>query len=357
MKRIFTAIALAFIAACIGSMAALPCAAEDASPRGRLDKGAQGKPLGPDERIDPAREEGEGADEWYTRLGASAGYYRMGPEIENALGQIEDFFSGKDVRLSAVNFDTTVTMTARDSVKRARTSVLPMTELGLGHGRGRHRFELSLGLAGMVKLNTIDADTGMTIHEEVKPDIDDCPMAKLGFVDPVSGNGDYRLQMVLNEEVWILSPTFTYDYSFFQAPWGMLTAGTSLSLMILTLKQDIRFRARRTDISADPYSERLLEGSVQSTAVNDAGVRLQAYCGYRKYFSDSCTLDLRMGVSAGFVDVHRDVDGASTIYMGGDVMPISFPLSSITVDGKPFKTRETNRVQLTGIFIQAGISI
>jgi hypothetical protein len=197
----------------------------------------------------------------------------------------------------------------------------------------------------------------MTIHEDVKPDINDCPMAKLGFVDPVSGNGDYRLRMVLNEEVWILSPSFTYDYSFFQAPWGMMTVGTSLSLMILTLKQDIRFRAERNDISGAPFSERMLEGRVQSTAVNDAGPRLQIYCGYRKNISDSCTLDLRMGASAGFVDVHRNVDGASTIYMGGTVMPISFPLSSITVDGKPFRTRETNRVLLTGIFIQAGISI
>jgi len=316
-----------------------------------------GGALIPGEMIEPVWVDPDSADEWYFRLGASAGYYRMGPEIERALGQIEDFFSGGDVRLRAVNFDTTVTMTARDSIERAGTSVLPMTELGLGYGKARHRLEMSLGLAGMVKLNTVNSNTAMTIHEEVRPDIDDCPMAKLGFVDPSTGNGQYRLQLVMNEEVWILSPSLTYDYSFYAAPWGMMTVGTSLSLMILTVKQEIRFRAERTDISGGAYGDRVMEGYVQSTAVNDMGPRLQVHCGYRKNFSDSYTVDLRLGVSAGFVDVHRDVDGASTIFMGGDALPISFPLSSVTVDGKPFRSRETNRVELTGIFIQAGISL
>lgn len=321
------------------------------------DLGKIGRSLVPDGKNEPAGGERQGLDEWYVRLGASAGYYRMGPEIESALGQIEDFFSGTQVRLSAVNFETTVTMTARDSIERAETSVLPMSELGFGYGRGRSRLEFTLGLAGMVKLNTIDADTPMVIHEEVKPDINDCPMAKLGFVDPATGNGTYRLRMVLNEEVWILSPSVTYDYAWYSAPWGMMTLGASLSLVILTVKQEIRFRAERTDISGAPYSERALEGAVQSTAVNDMGPRLQVHAGYRWMMSSGYGIDVRLGVSAGYVDIHRDVDGASTIYMGGGALPISFPLTSVTVDGRPFKSRETNRIELMGVFIQAGISI
>ncbi len=296
-------------------------------------------------------------DEWYLRLGASAGYFRMGPEIERALGQIEDFFSGKQVRMNAVNFDATVTMTARDSVERAKTSVLPMSELGVGYGRGRGRLELSLGIAGMVKLNTINADTPMVIHEEVKPDIDDCPMAKLGFVDPATGDGTYRLRMVMNEEVWIVTPSCTYDYTWLAARWGMMTAGASLSLVMLSVKQEIRFRADRVDVSGDPYSERVMEGSVQSIAVNDMGPRLQLHLGFRRKMSDSYGLDVRIGASAGYVDVHRDVDGASTIYMGGSALPISFPMTAVTVNGTPFRSRETNRIELMGVFIQAGISI
>lgn len=321
------------------------------------DLGKHGGALIPDEIIEPVWEAPEGLTDWYLRLGASAGYYRMGPEIESALGQIEDFFSGKQVRLSAVNFETTVSMTARENIERAETSVLPMSELGFGYGRGRSRLEFTLGIAGLVKLNTIDADTPMLIHEEVRPDINDCPMAKLGFVDPATGNGLYRLRMVLNEEVWILSPALTYDYAWYAAPWGMMTLGASLSLVILTVKQEIQFRAERTDISGAPYSERVLEGSVQSIAVNDMGPRLQVHAGYRWMTSGGYGLDVRFGASAGYVDIHRDVDGASTIFMGGGALPISFPLTSITVDGRPFKSRETNRIELMGLFIQAGISI
>jgi hypothetical protein len=341
--------------------AAALSSAEVNAERGRdtslYDLGRRGGALIPDEIIEPAWEAPRGLDDWYVRLGASVGYYRMGPEIERALGQIEDFFSGKDVRLSAVNFDTTVTMTARGNIERAETSVLPMSELGFGYGQGRSRLEFSVGLAGMVKLNTINADTPMVIHEAVLPDINDCPMAKLGFVDPSTGNGTYRLRMVLNEEVWLLSPAVTYDYAWFASSWGMLTLGTSLSLVIITVKQEIRFKAERTDLSGAPYSERVLEGAVQSTAVNDMGPRLQVHAGYRQMMSGGYGIDVRFGVSAGFVNIHRDVDGASTIYMGGDALPISFPLTSVTVDGRPFQSRETNRIELMGVFLQAGISI
>ncbi len=311
----------------------------------------------PDTGKDIGWTEPPGLDDWYFRFGASAGYYRMGPEIERALQQIEDFFSGKEVRMSALNFDTTMTMKSSNQVKRAETAVLPMTELGFGYGRKKSRIELTLGIAGMATLNTINEDSPMTIHEDATGDIDDRPMAKLGFVNEFTGIGHYRLQVVMNEEVWIVSPSLVYDYIYYSGSMGLLSVGTGVSLMILTVKQDLEFRAERTDVSGSPLSERVLEGSLQSTAVNDMGPRVQLHLGYRKRITEMMEIDFRLGVSAGYVDVHRDVDGASTIFMGGDALPVSFPLSSVTVGGQPVKSRETNRIELMGIFIQAGISI
>lgn len=311
----------------------------------------------PPKQLPPVEDAAIGLDNWYFRLAASAGYYRMGPEIERAFQQIEDFFSGKTVHLSVINFDTKVSMKAAEQVKRAETSVLPMSDIGFGVVAGKHRFELSLGIAGMVSLNTIDADTPMTIYEDPGGNIDERPMAKLGFVNETTGIGYYHLQAVMNEEVWIVAPSCTYDITLFNAGWGALSAGGGISLVIIAAKQDFTFKAERTDLSGAPYSSRILEGKLQSTAANDIGPRATVHLGYRKRLGESMMMDIRLGVSAGYVDVHREVDGGATIFMGGDALPVSFPLSSITVGGNPIKSSETNRIELMGIFIQAGLML
>lgn len=296
-----------------------------------------------------------GLENWYFRLAASVGYYRMGPEIERAFQQIEDFFSGKEVHLKAINFDTFVSMKASEPVKRAETSILPMSDIGFGVMAGKSRFELSMGIAGMVSLNTINTDTSLTIHEDTGGSIDDRPMAKLGFVNETTGNGLYRLQAVMNEEVWIITPSLTYDYRWLSASWGALSLGAGISLVLISAKQDFSFKMERTDLSGTEYSSRILEGTLQSTAANDIGPRIMVHLGYQRKIGESMTMDIRFGVSAGYVDVHREVDGGATIFMGGDALPVSFPISSITVGGNPIKSSETNRIELMGIFIQAGI--
>ena len=295
-------------------------------------------------------------DNWYFKLAGSTSYYRMGSGVEQALQQMDDVFSGKEIKLSVINLDTTLTMKAHGDVKRAETNVLPSTELGFGYASGRHRFEFAVGFAGLVKLNTIDVDTTMTMHEDVAADINDSPMAKMGFVDQATGNGEYRLEVVLNEEMWILTPSLSYDYAFFERPWGHITAGGSLGLVIISMRQSLDFRAERTDIGGTGYSERVMEGSVRSTAMNDIGPQVRLHLGYKRPIFKKYDIDFRLGVSYGYVDINRKVDGSSTIFMGSDALPISFPLSAVDVDGKPLKTRETTRLELAGIFIQAGIS-
>lgn len=294
------------------------------------------------------------AENWYFKMSGSVSYINMGSEVKQALGQVESLFDGGDVRFELLNFSPEFSMKSDTSVKRATTNFLPTVNTGFGYIMGKHRFEIEFGFAGMVPLNTIDVKTDMTLSEEVCSDLDDCPMAKLGFVDPATGKGEYELDVVMNEEIWLFAPAVSYDYQLTEKPWGKVSVGGSLGLMVLSATQRVKFRFERTDIDESVYGSRVMEGDAMSTTMNDVGPILKIFGSYRVPLWGINT-EVRAGVHYGFVNMQRHVDGSGTMYMGGDVLPVSFSTSAMSVDEKGFNDTETTRISMAGIFLQVGI--
>ena len=114
----------------------------------------------------------------------------------------------------------------------------------------------------------------------------DCPLAKLGFVDPTSRKGEYSFKMTMNEDVWILTPSIAYDYVFLTRKWGRMSFGGAVGAMILSTSQQIAFKAVRTDpvTPVPPYdalSSRVLQGTANSTNVTDIGPIFRLHLTYR----------------------------------------------------------------------------
>lgn len=295
-----------------------------------------------------------GEEGWYFKTSVTVSYISMGPEVERSLGQVESFFNGGRVRFSLLNFSPEFTMKSDEKIKRAATNFLPTSSTCFGFISGRHQFEADIGLAGMLPINTIDADTYMTLKEDISGDPDDRPMANLGFVDPDTGTGRYSLMTVMNEEVWILNPSLCYDYIISSGETGRFSAGGSLGLLIVSATQSIRFKFSRIDYDGETYSKRVIAGNAMSTSINDVGPIARIFGSYRISLWGLMS-ELRAGVHYGFVDMHRHVDGSGTMYMGGDVMPVSYSTSSMTVDGRSIKNEETTRLEMAGFFIQIGM--
>ena len=196
----------------------------------------------------------------------------------------------------------------------------------------------------------------MTLTEECdNSDPNNCPKGKLGFVDPVTQKGTYDFTMIINENVWIITPTFYYDYILATKKWGRVSVGGAFGLVFLSARQRFEFSAVRTDVPldtgevTDPYKSRRMEAVADSTAVNDVGPVFRLYVGFKRRLVKNMFSEIRIGGNYGFVNLTRDVDGAGRAMLG-DTLVASFPAEALG-----FKDHEINRFDLVGFFIQAGL--
>lgn len=296
--------------------------------------------------------------DWYFKASTVVSYFNLGTEFNGLIGQIEGMFSGNEINPDLLVFPTSFSMTTSQKVTRAKTHFIPTGNLGLGYTVGRHQFEMDFGLAGLVPLNTVNVTSDMTLRENKtcsQAELDACPLAKLGFVSQKTGKGSYDFSMVLNEEIWILTPSFYYDYIITTTPFGRFSAGGSMGLVMMSAAQKIRFKATRKDGGAktgnisDDYSDRVLEGSAESVAMNDIGPIFRVYAGFKRNLTKSLKTEIRLGFNYGFVNLNRDVDGSAVAKMGKS-LAASFPTSALG-----FKNQETNKFEMLGMFFQAGL--
>lgn len=314
-------------------------------------------------QLDPRANRAFFTHTWYIKASTTINYFNLGSEFQGVIKQIEGAFGGDPLNMKVLTFDSDISITTAQKVQRAPTYFLPTGNLSLGFYFGKHQVELEFGLAGLVPLKTIDLDTTMTLRERTaigSPGCltaTDCPLAKLGFVDPTSKTGQYAFQMTMNEDVWILTPSLAYDYVFLTRKWGRMSFGGAAGAMILSTSQQIAFKAVRTDpvTPVPPYdalASRVLQGTANSTNVTDIGPIFRMHVTYRpppisKFWNTQ--MEVRIGGNYGFVNLNRDVDGTGQAVLGNTLVG-SFPLSSLG-----FKTKETNKFEMIGGFIQVGI--
>jgi hypothetical protein len=295
---------------------------------------------------------------WYLHVSGSASYFNLGKDFSRAIGQIEGLFAGQSINLPLLTLNTNFSMQSAQRIQRAPTYFLPTGNIGVGFSRGRHSFETEFAFAGVVPLNTIDGDTTMKLTEGrtcSNAELDSCPMAKLGFVNQATGQGNYDLKININENIWLISPTFYYTYSFPKFKFGRLSLGGGGGVVFLSAKQQLTFSAKRNDIqpsasvASQPYQSRGIEGVAQSTAISDPGPIFRVFIGFQPPKFKNIQSTLRIGASYGFVNLHRDVDGSGSVVLG-DTLTASFPTTSLGFSGK-----DTTRFEMFGVFIQAGI--
>lgn len=295
---------------------------------------------------------------YYLKASGTLNYFNLGSEFLAVIRQIEDTFGGKKLKLNLLNFSPEFSLSMEKPVKRAPTFFLPTGGLAFGYfltPNKKHQLEFDFGLAGLVPLKTIDLDTTMTLREYCdNSDMNNCPMAKLGFVNPTTLQGTYSFRMTMNEDVWILTPSVYYEYEYLQKPWGRLTVGGAFGAMILGTSQKIAFFSKRKDLSpieapSDYFQDRILQGRAESNNTADIGPIIRLYGGFRPKKFKNIQTEFRIGLNYGFVYLHRDVDGTGTALLG-DTLAASFPLSSLG-----FKSVEVNKFEMFGAFIQAGV--
>jgi len=288
---------------------------------------------------------------WYFKLSLTVSYINLGSEIKSELDRVEGAFSGSELGLSLLHLDTKMKLKTDESVSRAKTNFLPTGNIGFGYMYGNHRFEFNMGTAALVPLKTIDIHTQATMTETGEKILDVPNMESLGFVG-ADKTGRYQIDAVMNEKVWVLAPEFSYDYTFKKTSFGDLFAGSSFGVMIFSLRQQVSLKMERLDI--EEGHSRIIESDVLSTVMNDFGPIGRLYIGIKRELFGGINTDFKIGINYGFATLHRDVDGTGTVNMDGN-MYTSFPVTSLSVDNKKFKSKEINRLEMAGIFIQAGI--
>lgn len=295
---------------------------------------------------------------WYLHVSGSTSYFNLGQDFTRAIGQIEGLFAGQSLQLPLLTMNTGFSMKSEQTIRRAPTYFIPTGNIALGFRRGKHSFEGEFAFAGVVPLNTIDGDTSMRLTEAricSSAELDQCPMAKLGFVDQSTGQGNYQLKIAMNENIWLLSPTLYYNYSLTKLRIGKLILGGGAGVVFLSARQQITFSARRSDIQPSAstalqgYQSRVIEGVAQSTAISDPGPIVRLYVALQPPPLKGVQSMFRIGVSYGFVNLRRDVEGSGSVILG-DTLTASFPTTSLGFSGK-----DTTRFEMFGVFIQAGI--
>ena len=314
-------------------------------------------------QLDPRANRAFFTHTWYIKASTTVNYFNLGSEFQGVIKQIEGAFGGDQLNMKLLNVNSDFTMSTGQKVQRAPTNFLPTGNLSLGFYFGKHQLELEFGLAGLVPLKTIDLDTTMTLKDQTPigspncPNAAACPLANLGFVSPTTRQGQYTFRMTMNEDVWILTPSLSYDYVFLTRKWGRMSFGGAAGAMILSTSQQIAFKAVRTDLTqveapADYLKQRVLQGSANSTNVTDIGPIFRAHVTYRpppitKFWNTQ--MEVRLGGNYGFVYLNRDVDGVGQAILG-ETLYGTFPLTSLG-----FKSKEVNKFEMMGGFIQVGI--
>ncbi len=309
-------------------------------------------------QLDPRANRAFFTHTWYIKASTTVNYFNLGSEFQGVIKQIEGAFGGDPLNMKVLNVNADFSMSTGQKIQRAPTNFLPTGNLALGFYFGKHQLELEFGLAGLVPLKTVDVDTTMTLEDKSTGcSGTGCKMAYLGLVDPVSRKGQYSFKMTMNEDVWILTPSLSYDYVFLTRKWGRMSFGGAAGAMILSTSQQIAFKAVRTDPITptpplEPLGSRVLQGSANSTNVTDIGPIFRAHLTYRpppvtKFWNTQ--MEIRIGGNYGFVYLNRDVDGTGQV-IAGNVLYGTFPLSSLG-----FKSKEVNKFEMLGGFIQVGI--
>jgi hypothetical protein len=299
-------------------------------------------------------------NEWYIKLSTQITYLNLGAGVEKIIDQIEGTFKGDTLEPRLLVYEPSFSIKTDRPFTRAGTHIAPMGNVGIGLLFGKHQVELDFGFAGLVPLNSVNLQTKMTLTE--KPGCNpNCPLADLGFVDRNTGKGRYKLNAVVNEEIWLITPSLYYDYILKNEKWGRISIGGSLGLMLLSMRQQITYKAKRiggTDLQGDItdfYTERILEGTAFSTALNQVGPISRLYFAYRKSIMKGIVTEIRAGFNYGWIDFTRDVDGTQNAKLGSSKddkqsMTASFPIKSMG-----FKNREESRLEMLGFFVQAGV--
>lgn len=309
-------------------------------------------------QLDPRANRAFFTHTWFIKASTTVNYFNLGSEFQGVIKQIEGAFGGDTLGMQLLTVDGKVGMNTADKIQRAPTNFLPTGNLSLGFYFGNHQLELEFGLAGLVPLKTIDASTTMTLEDRsTNCSGTGCKLASLGFVNPNTRKGEYSFQMTMNEDVWILTPSLSYDYIFLTRKWGRLSLGVAAGAMILSTSQQIAFKAVRTDLTQveapiDYLKQRVLQGTANSTNVTDIGPIFRLHLTFRpppitKFWNTQ--MEVRIGGNYGFVYLNRDVDGTGQAIMGNTLQG-TFPLTSLG-----FKSQETNKFEMMGGFIQVGI--
>ncbi len=284
---------------------------------------------------------------WFLKLSTTVNFFNLGPQIKSELNQAESLFAGNTIRMNTLGQDFEFTMESSKNISRAPTYFAPMGNLGFLYEMGNHHFEIELGITGMVPINTIDTETAMVMRETETS----TAAGLYHLVDSTTKEGAYSLKVVMNERIWMISPSIYYSYQFFKRSWGSFSFGIGAGVMVATVTQTLNFSAVRTDLTTE---KRIMTASVQSTAVNDVGPIGRCYFNYRGNLFGKTQFEIRIGGNFGFIYLHRDVNGSGSVNADG-VTQLTFPVDAMTVDGKSFDSREKNRLDMYGFFIQAGV--
>jgi len=310
-------------------------------------------------QLDPRAGRAFFAHTWFIKASTTMNYFNLGQGFKSAINQIQGAFTGDNLNMQLATSNPSISMQTADQVQRAPTYFLPTGNMSLGFYFGKHQIELEMGFAGLVPLNTINLNTTMTLTDKTAGCSGTaCDMAAYGFVNPASRTGQYAFKMNMNENVWILTPSFTYDYIFLTRKWGRMSFGGAVGAMILSTSQQIVFSATRTDLTQieapTSYQQpRILQGSANSTNVADIGPIFRLHLTYRpppisKFWNTQT--EFRIGANYGWVYMNRDIDGSGQAVLANGTLNASFPMSSLG-----FQSHMVTKFEMVGGFIQAGI--
>lgn len=357
MRRRFIAMSCVVVVA-INSVVALDKTTKSAEKMGIPSPGESA----PENIVEPLPSEQQehllGRGKWYGYLSGRLNYFNLGKDFTRAISQIEGLFSGQNISMPLMTMNTSFSMQTSQKISRAPTYFIPTGTTGIGFIEGRHSFELEFSIAGAVPLNTIQTDTPMVLSEHRvcnNSELDSCPLAKLGFVNQSSGQGAYQVSVNLNENIWIISPAFGYNYDFSVRQNGKFSIGAACGAMLISARQQLTFSARRIDVvpsaSAElqSYQSRVIDGIAQSTAVSSVGPLFRLFVGFNLPRWNEIQSFFRAGISYGFVYLNRSVDGSGTVNLG-DTLQASFPTTNLG-----FNPVDPTKFEMLGGFLQFGI--
>jgi hypothetical protein len=316
----------------------------------KADPYYQGKPP---EKFEPDRHLKDQA--WFT-MSSSISYVMLGNEFERVIGQIEGVFAGEPVTMNLLNFSPTFTMQSAEKIEREPTYFLPTGNLGLLFRTDNFFWGIDFGFAGLVPLKTVDTSSQMLLTENCNAsDLSTCPLATLGFVNQSTLQGQYRLRLTLNEDIWLITGLLNAEYILWEYGFHSWSVGIIGGGVFLSTNQKLQFLAERLDteplLGQDPaLAERKLQGLGYSNNFNNWGplIRLHTTARFKLFGLRNFA---RLGVTYSYVNLERHIDGNGQAIMG-ETLAASFPLEAIG-----FANRETNKFDLSGISLQVGMEL